>query len=417
MSDIINAAPLPPNIREGGTFDGRGTPRKRQENASTGVGAATMRALSARFLAFYFRAPMKAFFRSRVDYMGYARAINPAVQAGEKWSWRMTSPALLASAVKQHGWSFIPNQILPPLMANTLIGAVLYTAYLQTLGLFHEPAMRATKRIEPLPPPSATFAAGFIAGSLQSVVAAPLDALQVRFQSREFVAGKYRNMWQYANMKIREIGTRGIFAGWTLSLLRDSFGNAAFFGVFEYVKGQCFYSFVSNLYGHWGNLTGFQKDVIQAQQRDGKAAGSPVIRPHYLLEPTFLALAGVAASVVQAAILHPVSRIQEIHYGRLEWIDSQTRDTEKFSRQGALRLYASAYRKTFKECLAIARRECGTGLQGIRRWLFKDFWLRTVTQVPSTAAGLIVFEVIRRRYGDNSDVVRINKDGYDILLV
>jgi hypothetical protein len=67
MSKIIDAAPLPPSIHDGGTFDGRGAPAKKKEHASTGVGAATMRALSARFLAFYFRAPVKAFFRARVE--------------------------------------------------------------------------------------------------------------------------------------------------------------------------------------------------------------------------------------------------------------------------------------------------------------------------------------------------------------
>lgn len=37
--------------------------KKREDNASTGATAASMRAL----IAFYFRAPMKAFFRPRVE--------------------------------------------------------------------------------------------------------------------------------------------------------------------------------------------------------------------------------------------------------------------------------------------------------------------------------------------------------------
>ena len=49
------------------TQDGVG---KRKGNAATGASAAGIRALSAQFVAFYFRAPMKAFFRTRVDYMG-----------------------------------------------------------------------------------------------------------------------------------------------------------------------------------------------------------------------------------------------------------------------------------------------------------------------------------------------------------
>ncbi|EMC97886.1 hypothetical protein BAUCODRAFT_66546 [Baudoinia panamericana UAMH 10762] len=388
----------------------------RQDNASTGVGAALVRGLSARLLALYFRAPIKAFFKTRIDYMGYARAINPNVQAGQKWSWRMTSPALLASAIHRHGWSFLPNQVLPPLMANTVVGAVLYTAYLQTLGLLHEPSARATKRTDPLPPPTHTFAAGFVAGAFQSVVAAPLDALQIRFQANEFLSGKYENMWQYAWRKTREIGARGIFAGWSLSLVRDSFGNAVFFSTFEYIKGQAFYSFVSNWYGTYGSLTGFQKDVLRSQRnKDGSQVTSPAITPHYMIEPTFILLAGVAASVAQALIQYPISRIQEVHYGRLEWIDAHPHKNKpnKLSRAGgALGMYVSAYRKTFKQCLAVARRQ-----NGLRHWLYKDFLMRTITQVPSTSAGLIVFEVIRRKYGDKSDIVKINKDGYDILLV
>jgi hypothetical protein len=42
----------------------------KKSNAATGASAAGIRALSAQFVAFYFRAPVKAFFRTRVDYMG-----------------------------------------------------------------------------------------------------------------------------------------------------------------------------------------------------------------------------------------------------------------------------------------------------------------------------------------------------------
>lgn len=38
------------------------------------------------------------------------RAVNPLIQAGERWSFRQTTPLLLAHAVKHYGWGFIPNQ-------------------------------------------------------------------------------------------------------------------------------------------------------------------------------------------------------------------------------------------------------------------------------------------------------------------
>ena len=56
---------LPPAVREGG----RSEPSKERQNVSTGASAATIRAVTARMFAFYFRAPVKAFFRARVDYM------------------------------------------------------------------------------------------------------------------------------------------------------------------------------------------------------------------------------------------------------------------------------------------------------------------------------------------------------------
>ena len=43
-------------------------PDRKKEHTSTGLSAATMRALSAQMFAFYFRAPVRAFFRARVEY-------------------------------------------------------------------------------------------------------------------------------------------------------------------------------------------------------------------------------------------------------------------------------------------------------------------------------------------------------------
>jgi hypothetical protein len=41
--------------------------KKRKEHGATGFYAASMRAISARALTFWFRAPAKAFFRSRIE--------------------------------------------------------------------------------------------------------------------------------------------------------------------------------------------------------------------------------------------------------------------------------------------------------------------------------------------------------------
>ena len=85
---------------------------QKSSNAATGASAAGIRAISAQFIAFYFRAPMKAFFRTRFDYTGLARAINPHVLANEGWSWRVSTPGLLAHAVKEHVSSDCCSELL-----------------------------------------------------------------------------------------------------------------------------------------------------------------------------------------------------------------------------------------------------------------------------------------------------------------
>ncbi|KAI2613248.1 mitochondrial carrier [Hypoxylon sp. NC1633] len=423
-----------------------------RSNAATGASAAGVRALSAQAIAFYFRAPVKAFFRTRVDYLAYARSVHQTQTAllaraaandhtvsrlgltfKQAWMWaRGTTPGLVASVIKQHGWTVIPQQILPPLMANVGVGAVLYTSYLQILAQLHEETSRAPKRVFPPPDPIHTFTAGFLAGSIQSVVAAPLDAIQARFDHRDLVSnngdGKPRSMWSFSAEKLREIGLRGVFAGWGLSFLKDSFGSAIFFSTFEYVKAQSYYRFITWYYG------GLKPEVVDILAQKRPSAGqSPtdnapkdphqpvIIRPHYAIEPMFLLLAGITASFTQQLIIHPLTHIQVEHWDHLEDLDakaakmrnSATANPDKPRRRWRMmRAYYHAYQETWAQCSAEAALEG----RGLARWLYRGFWWNTIRQVPSTSAGLIIFELARRKYGGGNEPVRVAKDDYEILL-
>ena len=372
---------------------------------ATGVQAAGMRAVAARMVAFYFRAPVKAFFRGRIDYMGYARAINPHLAADAPWSWRTTTPAVLAHAVRTEGWAFLPKQLLPPLMANTCIGAVLYTAYLHTLAALHPPAAHQAKRVFPPPPPSVTCTAGLVAGGLQSVIAAPFDALQTRFRAADMLEGTHKTMWHYAAHKLRAIGLQGIFAGWSLSCTKDAVGAAVFFGTFETVKSQAYLAFVSHYYANRTKDALLDKAIPYHDDGDSR----PVIRPHYLLEPMFLLLAGVSASVTSQLIQHPLTQVQDVHYRRLEALDVQAHENKKPSH--AMRRYYHAYEQTFVQCKLMAKTAGGW-----TRYLYRDFFMSTIRQVPSTSAGLIVFEVVRKKYSFDTDPVMIDHADARILL-
>lgn len=310
------------------------------------------------------------------------------------------------------------------------MGAVLYTTYLQSLGALHEPSSHHVKRVYLPPPPSATFQAGWIAGAIQSLVsdvrlrvfsvigiegrtvdmyqiAAPLDALQVRFNAAETLRGgrQFDNMFQYANFKLREIGPRGIFAGWSLSFLKDSFGYGFFFATFETIKGQAYYNFLTTYYGYFKPITRFEWPIFPGELQ---SSSRPVIRPHYALEPIFILFAGIVASVSQQLIWHPISAVQNVYWTHVESLDHAARTNR--SRWHMLRLYYRAYQTTYQQCASLAAQ-----VGGWKHWLFRGFMWNTLRQAPSTSVGLVVFEIIRRKYG-TADNVLIRKDGFDILL-
>jgi hypothetical protein len=274
------------------------------------------------------------------------------------------------------------------------IGAVLYTTYLQTLGALHEPSSQTARRVYPPPNPAHTLAAGFAAGAVQSVVAAPLDALQVRFKANDMLEGRYKSLWQYSFEKLREIGIRGIFAGWTMTLVKDSLSCALFFSTFEFTKGQLYYAFLPRIYdpGHTRNIA-FQSPIT----------------PHYLLEPAFILTAGAFASFTQQAVQHPLNQIQTVHFNRLESLDYAAKVEKSHSRM--MQLYYNAYLETYKQAKQQAARSGGW-----RRWLYKDFLWNTIRQTPSTSAGLIAFEILRRKYADAEDERTIRLDGIPFLL-
>lgn len=298
------------------------------------------------------------------------------------------------------------DKVNPKLTANEgSIGAVLYTGYLHSLSALHEPSSHQTKRVYPPPPPSVTFTAGLVAGGVQSVIAAPFDALQTRFRTADILEGRHKTMWHYAADKLRSIGVQGIFAGWSLSFIKDALGAAVFFGTFETVKSQAYLEFVTRYYGSRTRDTLLENSIPYLDENDDR----PVIRPHYMLEPMFLLLAGVSASITSQLIQHPLTEIQDVHYRRLEALDFQAHEEKKPSQ--IMRRYYHAYQETFAQCSVLAKRAGGW-----RRYLYRDFFMSTIKQVPSTSAGLIVFEVVRRKYSFENEEVMINHEDARILL-
>ena len=197
-----------------------------------------------------------------------------------------------------------------------------------------------------------------------------------------------------------------------LSKTRWALGFGLFVATFEWVKAQGYLRFITLYYG---SLRGDLLSMVEWKQ-DAQGTDLGVIRPHYTIEPAFLALAGVSASVAQQLVAHPLGRVQDIHYGVVQ---SQERKARVASKKGSSvntinprrTIYTGAYGKTFELCRMRAIKRGAW-----RTWLYQGFWWNTIRQVPSTAAGLVIFELVRKRCSDQIEDVRIELDGYDIQL-
>lgn len=176
----------------------------------------------------------------RVDYLVMARAATmgiiptPANRAAIAESqkqlskrtqfFRATSIGMVAHAIKTQGAGFVWRQVLPPLVMNSFIGSVLYTTYIFTLPVFHPAFTYQKSRTFPPPPFPAVFMAGALAGAAQSLVAAPMDSLKVKFQVQDLAhGGKHKSMASFAITTLKEMGIKTVYRGFALTLVKVRF--------------------------------------------------------------------------------------------------------------------------------------------------------------------------------------------------
>ncbi|KAK9493308.1 mitochondrial carrier domain-containing protein [Lipomyces doorenjongii] len=419
-SPIFSAPTILPSQTSSSSTSALNHSPQRKSNQYVGAATAGTRALLSQMVAFYVRVPIKLFRPTRVDYLLVPRAINPAVAASLPWKFRThSSIALLTHAVKEHGWSFIPNQVLLPLMANSAVGIFLYTTYLTALPHCSEHKVQINNVFFPQVPdiltPRQTFLAGFIAGGAQSLAAAPVDAIFTRFSVNELLENpesgqlRHKSLWRYSIEKLKAIGVRGVFAGYSLAFTKEALGFACFFSTFESVK-QWSYACVVRDYG--APIPKYVDAAAKLPAGSKQNKHSTIReRPSAALYPATILGAGAAATIALQIVQYPLSRLQNIHLTILESIDfntiylhereqqkAQAKETVPYTRTARrelLRTYIDAYQQMFRQVRTL--KNVGKQKSWLR-WLYKGFVRNTLTAVPSSSVGLFVFEIMRIRY-------------------
>ncbi|KAI8333068.1 mitochondrial carrier domain-containing protein [Chlamydoabsidia padenii] len=382
--------------------------KKAKDATSVGGSTAIARTLMLQSLYLFYRTPIKLFRPLRVDYLIMARALLPVDETSKRFSFRYTSIGMITHAVKTKGWNFLPKHVFPPLIANTVIGTVLYTTYIATLPLFHPPSAYQLHRPFPPPPYSSVFLAGCLAGAAQSIIATPLDSLKVRFEVNDLLEGKHRSLYQFAKTTLKDLGIASAYRGFTLTLIRDSLACGLFFATFEWVKQQGYYYYLDEVYGlhvvssktlqdletSWKSevkeLIHHHKDNQQHQDNvntDTISTTPPTMkkeRPPLMLEPMFVILAGAAAAVAYQLIDHPFSKIHSIFY--IE--EGQSEFSNKSSREPVNTLY----RRTWEHCKIQVKSNGGSWI----KFLYQEFGSTVLKVVPATSVGFLVFELVKR---------------------
>ncbi|KAF9430331.1 hypothetical protein BGZ94_007333 [Podila epigama] len=381
----------------------------------------------------------------RVDYLVMARAasmgaIPPSnlangmaiVSEASKLSkrsqfFRATSIGMISHAIRTQGPGFIYRQVLPPLVMNSFIGSVLYTTYIFTLPIFHPAFTYQKSRTFPPPPFTAVFMAGAIAGAAQSLVAAPMDSLKVKFQVQDLAhGGKHKSMASFAITTLKELGLKTVYRGFALTLIKDSLACGLFFGVFEWVKQQGYYYFIDEMYGiredmallkatmasDFNAFTAQEKEIdnnmtSQDDSPSGLSSTSytapPPLpdRPYFLLEPTFVLLAGAAAAIAYQAVDYPLEQVKSIFYAKEAELQAQkerlqpkahTQHLNSSSMRSGTSISSELYKMTWNECQSQAAK-----VGGWRRYLFKNFASTAIRAVPAASVGFLVFELMKRK--------------------
>lgn len=375
----------------------------RSSNQTVTLSTAGMRALIYQLQALYLRTPVKLFRPSRFDYMAYVRELankHDNISAKPYRFHTHLSIGMLVSVMKKEGWKFIPDQVLPPLLANSATGVILYGTYLTALDAFDLRKGQKTKDF--YYSPIDTWKAGFIAGAVQSLAAAPVDAIYTRLTTAELLGGEHQNLWIYGLNKLKEIGLVGVFAGYGFSLIKESLGFAFYFSTFELVKTRGYNLMYRTISAYRRFSIALREKIpifrVKVDETDAARLQLEQKRLTKILKSTFILLAGASAAFSLLAVQYPLSKVQKIHLSRLEALDIYNSSVHPQKRP-FFKLYYNSYIDTFQHMVKMKQRANQTWFQAA----YKGFVRNALSTIPATSVGLLVFEIMRTRLASSLD--------------
>ncbi|KAI7828433.1 mitochondrial carrier domain-containing protein [Kickxella alabastrina] len=418
----------------------------RKQAGAVGATTSAVRGILLQPLYLWYRTPLKLFRPLRVDYLATARALLPQEVLSRRVSLRGSTLGMIANAVKQRGWSFLPRYVIQPMLANWIVGFTLFTTYTATLPAAYARASRqySISSSEPLPwhPP---FIAGAIAGLAQSVVATPLDSLRIRFEVEDMVNGRYHSWWGFVKNQLSDAGWKGLYRGLKLTMAKDVAGYAGFFGLFELIKNETIDLYrdlvqvactadiiksnadISRLtrarVAELRGLLDREPERIEGQGwiiRNHIVVLPVLLLPPVLGKPACILFAGAIAAVAYQAVDYPLEQFRALLYSevasgevmqqtvarRFPYNNTGSNVIEKAlpntRPQGRILAQVTPYRAAWKSLVDTAVREYPHPVQsGIyktilaMRYLYRGWLGVSLRSIPAASAGLVIYEMLK----------------------
>lgn len=132
-----------------------------------------------------------------------------------------TTIHVIKSTIKEEGIRAVPGYVIPPLIANSIIGSTLFFVYGTSLKTLHEKENHP-KRVDHI------LFSGALAGFAQSFISCPVDITKLHFSlhQKESFIQSFRDI-------LSTEGLRGMYRNFPVILARDIVGWSAFFTTYE----------------------------------------------------------------------------------------------------------------------------------------------------------------------------------------
>ncbi|KAJ2496025.1 hypothetical protein GGH96_006103 [Coemansia sp. RSA 1972] len=413
----------------------------RRQASTVGATASAVRGLMLQPLYLWYRTPLKLFRPLRVDYLATARALLPQEVLSRRVSLRGSTVGMIANAVKQRGWSFLPRYVLQPMLANWTVGFALFTTYTAMLpSAYARASNHYSINSHEHPPWYPPFIAGAAAGFAQSIVATPLDSLRVRFEVKDMVSGRYHSWWGFADGQIADLGLKGLYRGLKLTLVKDVAGYAGFFGLFEWIKNETIdiyrdlvqvactaelfepNSDVSRLtrarVAELRQLLNREPDRMENQSwiaRNNFVVLPVLLLPPVLGKPACVLFAGGLAALAYQAIDYPFERFRTLVYSEVASSEvvqytvaqhftrgNSSKNAPGLPSPGQATAEINPYRAAWRSLMDTAVRKHPHPVRSkvfqvilAARYLYRGWLGVSLRSIPAASVGLLVYELLK----------------------